>query len=99
MPTAVVRVTKSTREVLRELAAKTGEPMQTILERAIEEYRRRRFLEETNAAYAALQQDKAEWERFQQEQAEWDVTLLDGLEPNEQWNARRLPTDQTQPNG
>jgi hypothetical protein len=45
---------------------------------------RRRFLEETNAAYAALQQDKAEWERFQQEQAEWDVTLLDGLDPDEQ---------------
>ena len=99
MATAVVRVTKSTREVLRELAAKTGEPMQTILERAIEEYRRRRFLEETNAAYAALQQDKAEWERFQQEQAEWDVTLPDGLDPDEHWTASRLPSDQTQPGG
>ncbi len=83
MATAVVRVTKSTREVLRELAAKSGEPMQTILERAIEEYRRRRFLEETNAAYAAFKQDKAEWEPFQKEQAEWDVTLLDGLDPDE----------------
>ncbi len=35
--------------------------MQAILETAIEEYRRQRFLHEANAAYAALRNDPKQW--------------------------------------
>jgi hypothetical protein len=59
--------------------------MQTVLEQAIEELRRRRFLEETNVAYAALRQNDEEWQSLQEEQSAWDATLLDGLEADEQW--------------
>jgi len=89
MASATVRISLSARDTLRDLAGQTGETMQTILERAFEEYRRRRFLEEVSVAYAALRQNEAEWEAMKQEQAVWDVTLLDGLDRDEDW----LPDD------
>ena len=59
--------------------------MQAILEKAIEVYRRQRFLEAVNTAYAALRQDQSAWAAVERERAEWDVTLEDGLGPNEAW--------------
>ena len=59
--------------------------MQAILEKSIEYYRRQRFLEEVNAAYAALRQDYRAWEAVKQERAQWDATLFDGLELDEEW--------------
>jgi hypothetical protein len=56
--------------------------MQEILERAIEGYRRERFLEEVNAAYAALRQNSKEWKEMQAERRQWETTLGDGLEDN-----------------
>ena len=43
--------------------------------------RRRRLIEETNAAYAHLREDPAAWEQHLKEREEWDATLADGLEP------------------
>lgn len=85
MSSATVRISNEVRDILRELAAKEGEPMQAILEKAIEQYRRQRFLEEVNAAYAALRQDQKIWAEIQKEREGWDVTLADGLDPNEEW--------------
>ena len=53
--------------------------MQTVLERALEDYRRRRFLEEVNAGYASLRADRRAWSRVQAERRAWDATLADGL--------------------
>ncbi len=53
--------------------------MQQILATAVEEYRRRRFLEGVYADFAALRNDPAAWQQEQQERAEWDATLADGL--------------------
>ena len=47
--------------------------------------RRRRWLEETNEAYAALRADSAAWQAELAERASWDGTLLDGLDPEECW--------------
>lgn len=57
--------------------------MKAILEKAIEAYRRRHFLIEVNKAYAALRQGPKAWALVEKERAEWDVTLGDGLEPDE----------------
>jgi hypothetical protein len=57
--------------------------MQALLDKAIEEYRRKRFLEEVNAAYATLRQNPDAWAAVEQERAEWDATLEDGLTPAE----------------
>jgi hypothetical protein len=75
-----VRVTEHTHAVLRELAAATGEPLQRVLERAVERYRREQFFTELHAAYARLQADPAAWEKELAERAELDGTLADGLD-------------------
>jgi predicted DNA-binding protein len=78
-----VRISEQAHHRLRELAAQSGEPMQAVLDKALEQYRRQKFLEECNAAYAVLQQDPQAWADYQEELAVWDVTLTDGLDPEE----------------
>ena len=78
-----VRISEQAHRSLRELAAQSGEPMQTVLDKAIEEHRRRKFLAECHAAYTALQQDAPAWAEYQAELAVWDVTLGDGLDPED----------------
>lgn len=79
----MVRVSEQSHRHLREMAAQSGESMQAVLEKAVEEHRRQQFLEKCHAAYCALQQDQEAWADYQQELAAWDVTLLDGLEPED----------------
>ncbi|HZB57839.1 MAG TPA: toxin-antitoxin system protein [Actinomycetota bacterium] len=69
-----------THELLHKLAAATGEPLQKVLERAVENYRREQFYAELDAAYARLQADPVAWEEELAERAEWDATLADGLD-------------------
>jgi predicted transcriptional regulator len=76
----MVRVTDETRVALRYLAEDMNEPMQQVLAKAVEAYRRQRILEQTNVAYAALRSDRQAWQEILDERAEWDVTLTDGLE-------------------
>lgn len=78
MPTT--RISEPTRKVLRKLAEESGESMQAILEKAIEVYRRQRFLEETNRAFEALRANSERWETEQAEREAWDITLTDGFE-------------------
>ena len=80
MASTTVRVTEHTHEVLRELAAATGEPLQRVLERAVETYRREQFYAELDAAYARLQADPAAWKEELAERAELEGTLADGLD-------------------
>ena len=80
MPGTSVRIDEHALGVLRELAHKEGKPMQNILDQAIENYRRQKFLEQANAAFAALQRDSAAWNEEQREREIWDHALGDGLE-------------------
>jgi predicted transcriptional regulator len=80
MPARTVRIRKETQDILRELASNEGKPMQAILDLAIEEYRRQRFLQEANAAYAALRNNPKTWKAELVERKEWDETMADGQE-------------------
>ncbi len=80
---ATVRISEQSHRHLRELAAQSGEPMQAVLDKALEQYRRQRFLEDCHTAYCTLQQDPAAWADYQQEATAWDAALLDGLEPED----------------
>jgi predicted transcriptional regulator len=80
MASTTVRVSAETHDVLRKLAAATGEPLERILERAVESYRREQFDAEFDAAYARLQADPVAWEEELAERALWEVTLADGLD-------------------
>ena len=79
MGQTTVRVTESTRTLLRRLAAAEGRPMQIIIATALEAYRRERFLKAVNAGYATLREDATAWAKVAEERVAWDRTLLDGL--------------------
>ena len=65
--------------------------MQAVLRSALEVYRRQRFLDEVNAGYAELRQDRRSWEEWTRERDLWDGTLADGLvaEPKGRYGAAR----------
>ncbi len=75
-----VRVDSGTRDTLARLAKEARQPMQYILAEAVEDYRRRRIMERTNAAYAALRADPEAWHEELEEREIWDRALMDGLE-------------------
>jgi predicted transcriptional regulator len=80
MTTTTIRVSTRTRDLLQQLAHQSGVSMQSVLEHALEEYRRQQLLEATNAAYAALHADAEAWGDLERERSEWDQNLTDGLE-------------------
>lgn len=86
---ATVRISEQSHHRLRELAVQSGEPMQTVLDKALEHYRRQKFSEECDAAYAALQQDPEAWRDYQEELKSLEGTLMDGLDANEDWSHLR----------
>src|SRR6266566_1315085 len=62
-------------ESLKRIARATGHSLREELERAIEERRRRVYLEGLAADYAALKADSRAWRDYQKENALWDGTL------------------------
>ncbi len=80
MGSTTVRVSIEVRAKLHRMAADYGEPMQALLEKAVEAYRRQRLLDSINESFAALRADPQAWEEYQEEIRAWDVTLMDGLE-------------------
>ena len=80
MATTTVRIDEATRDKLRIIANSENEPIHVILERAIEDYRRKRFLEDANRAYNALRQNQKAWAEELEERAVWDATLSDNPE-------------------
>jgi predicted transcriptional regulator len=80
MSSATVRISESAHRALRELSEQLGESMQGILDQAVEDYRRKRLLEQANAGYAALRRDAEAWKEEESERADWEATLSDGLD-------------------
>ncbi|MGD0088669.1 MAG: toxin-antitoxin system protein [Planctomycetota bacterium] len=80
MPTTMIRVRAATHKALKELARSTGRPMQEVLARAVQEERRRLYLEALCAGYAALKKDSKAAAEYKKEIALWDTTGADGLE-------------------
>lgn len=79
MASVTVPVSEATHKILLELASLGGEPIDQIVDKAIEEYRRHRLLLEANDAYAALRSDEQAWQEELAERRDWDSTLADGL--------------------
>ena len=70
---ATIRITTETHNMLSELRQTTGMSIQTILERAVDIYRRQQMLMALNAAYAAFQSDEVAWDELEAERHEWDT--------------------------
>ena len=54
MPAATIRIRPSSHRALKEMASATGQSLQDVLDEAIEDRRRRLYLEGLNSDYAAL---------------------------------------------
>ena len=78
--TLMVRVNERSHRVLQELAKQQSTTMADVIDAAVEVYRRRRFLEDLNADFAALQQNAPEWKHELEERAKWDATVGDSKE-------------------
>ena len=79
LETPNIRISRQSKATLRELAEHEGKPMQTVLDEAIEQYRRDRFFREMDEGYARLQTDAEAWQEELDERHLWDSTVADGL--------------------
>lgn len=77
---STVRISEATRASLRSLAFEAGETMQAVIDKAVEDYRRRLFWERVDSAASDLRTDSAAWDEELAQRQAWDVTLGDGLE-------------------
>jgi hypothetical protein len=85
MESQTIRVSKATRDILRDLAAKAQTTMAAVAEEAVREYERKKFWENYYAGYNALRADPIAWAEYQDEIKLWETTSADGLAewPNE----------------
>ena len=83
MPT--IRVSERTHKYLQSLSKSLNKPMQTILEQAVEEYRRAVLLDKLNDEYAALRADPDAWKEVLEERRLLEGTLADGLDSDERF--------------
>jgi hypothetical protein len=74
-----VRVSENTHEMLRSLSTKEGKSMQDIIDQAVEDYRRKAFLEGLSDDYRLLRENPEVWKEHEEEMTLWDNALEDGL--------------------
>ena len=72
-----IRISSHSKATLRELAKREGRPMQTVLDEAIERYRRDTFFRELNESWLRLQADPEAWKQELAERQDWDTALVD----------------------
>lgn len=80
MSSVNIRISSNSYQILKTLAQNKGQSMQSIIDQAIEDLRRRKMLEATNSAFSALKADKEVWAEETEERELWENTLLDGIE-------------------
>ena len=75
-----IRVSRSTHELLRDLATKSNATITAVVDEAVRDLQRKKFWADFNAACEALRADPAAWADLRREDAAWQETLADGLE-------------------
>ena len=75
-----IRINSKTHKQLQILATMQQLSMQTVLETALEVYRRQVFLEGLSADFAKLKEKTEDWQEELEERKIWELTLTDGLE-------------------
>ncbi|WP_413171889.1 hypothetical protein [Anabaena azotica] len=80
MPELKVSISETTHKTLLTMVEDSGETIQSILDRAIENYRRSLFLTRANEAFTLLRQNETLWEEEISERQLWEQTIADGVE-------------------
>lgn len=79
MPELTVTLSNTAHQTLIKLAETSGETMQTVLDKAIANYRRQMFLIQANQAFAALRQNEELWGEELAERELWNQAIADGV--------------------
>ncbi|MDD4146084.1 MAG: CopG family transcriptional regulator [Clostridia bacterium] len=82
--TTTIRVNRDIYNSIKLLAQKQNENMQDIIEKAINDYKKKKFFDELNTAYVKLMADPKAWEEEVKEREEWDAVLADGWEDDDE---------------
>jgi hypothetical protein len=82
---AQLRIGEETHEILRDLARLEGTSMQSVLDKALAEYQKKRFFDSLGTAFGALRNDPGSGKEEQNERGLWENTLLDDVELDEIW--------------
>ena len=75
-----ITIGESAGNILHEISQQEKISIQTVLEKAIENYRRQYVLTQTNKAYAKLRKNPKAWAEEIKERKNWENTLSDDLE-------------------
>lgn len=70
-----ISINEATHKILT-LVEISGETIPSILDRAVENYRRHLFLVQANEAFTALRQNETLWQEEVAERQAWEQTLL-----------------------
>ncbi len=80
MASSTIRVDDKTLKTIRRISKEAGISMQEILDKAIEDYRRKQILMEANEAYTVLRENPQKWKEEIEERQDWDTAIADDLE-------------------
>ena len=73
MSELTIDISETTRRTLLQLAQTSGDDVVTIVDRAVENYRRYVFLVQSERAFAQLRHNEALWEEEIAERQLWDL--------------------------
>ncbi|MFM6329139.1 MAG: toxin-antitoxin system protein [Microcystis panniformis] len=80
MPELKISISEAAYKTLLALVDSSGDTLPTVLDKAIENYRRYVFLVQANEAFAALRKNETLWQEEISERQTWEQTLADGVE-------------------
>jgi hypothetical protein len=79
MSELTIDISETTHKTLLQLSQSSGDDLVTIIDRAVENYRRYIFLVQADRAFATLKQNEELWQEEIAERQAWDVTIADGV--------------------
>ncbi len=79
MSELTIDLSETTHKTLLQLAQTSGDDLVTIIDRAVENYRRYVFLVQADRAFAKLRQNEELWQEEIAERQMWDLTIADGV--------------------
>ena len=79
MSELTIDISETTHKTLLQLAQTSGDDVATIMDRAIESYRRHFFLIQADRAFTTLRKNEELWQDEIAERQAWDVTIADGV--------------------
>ena len=80
MSELTIDISETTHKTLLQLAQTSGEDLVTVMERAVENYRRYVFLAQVDRAFTALRQNEELWQDEIAERQAWELTIADGVD-------------------